>query len=107
MRRLSLGVALICLMVFLGPVLSVPVLIGQAGAAEPAKPPENETPSEMLKDATRTILRALGLMLQAIPQYETPEILDNGDIIIRRKPPQPTPPPEKDSDPDAPDKTKI
>lgn len=105
MLRLSLSVALICLMVFTGPALSVPVLIGQAGAAEPAKPPEKETPSEMLKDATRTILRALGLMLQAIPQYETPEILDNGDIIIRRK--NPKPPPEKDSNPDTPDKTKT
>jgi len=26
-------------------------------------------------------------MLKAIPQYEAPEILDNGDIIIRRKQP--------------------
>ena len=102
MRRLSLGVALICLMVFTGPVLVV-----QAGAGEHAKPPENETPGEMFKDATRTILRALGLMLQSIPQYETPEILDNGDIIIRRKNPKPTPPPEQDPNPDTPDKTKI
>ncbi len=102
MRRLSLGVALICLMAFTGPVLT-----SQAGAGEPARPPERETPSEMLKDATQTILRALGLMLQAIPQYEMPEILDNGDIIIRRKNPKPMPPPEKDSNPDTPDKTKT
>lgn len=102
MRRLSLGVALICLMVFTGPVLT-----SQAGAGEPAQPPEKETPSELFKDATRGILKALGLILQAIPQYETPEILDNGDIIIRRKNPKPMPPPEKDSGPDAPDKTKT
>ncbi len=96
MRRLSLAVALICLMALTGPVL----------AGEHAKPPENETPGEMLKDATRTILRALGLMLQAIPQYEAPEILDNGDIIIRRKNFKSTPP-EKDSGQDTPDKTKT
>ena len=102
MRRLNLSVALICLMVFTGPALSIPAWAGEA-----AKPPEKETPGEMLNDATRIILRALGLMLQAIPQYEAPEILDNGDIIIRRKNPQPTPPPEKDSSPDTPDKTKT
>ena len=97
MRRLSLGVALIGLMVFTGPAV----------AADAAKLLEKETPGEMFKDATRTILRALGLMLQAIPQYETPEILDNGDIIIRRKHPKSEPPPEKDSSPDTPDKTKT
>ena len=97
MRQMSLGVALICPMVFTGPAL----------ADEPAKPPEKETPSELFKEATRGILKALGLMLQSIPQYETPEILDNGDIIIRRKNPKTTPPLGKDSNPDTPDKTKI
>ena len=97
MRRLSLCVALICLIAFTGPAL----------ADEPATPPEKDTPSELIKEATRGILKALGLLLQSIPQYETPEILDNGDIIIRRKNPKPTPPPEKDSNPDTPDKTKI
>ncbi len=102
MRRLSLGFILICLMAFTGPVLVV-----QAGAAEPAKPPEKDTPSELIKEATRGVLKALGLILQSIPQYETPEILDNGDIIIRRKNPKPETPPERDSNPDIPDKTKI
>ncbi len=95
MRRLSLCVVLVSLFAFSGPAL----------AAEQSKPPEKEQPGEMFKDATRTILRALGLMLQAIPQYETPEILDNGDIIIRRK--NPNPPPQKNSNPDGTDKTKT
>ena len=30
---------------------------------------------------------ALDLVLKAIPQYEAPEILKNGDILIRRKNP--------------------
>lgn len=102
MRRLNLSVALIGLMVFTSPALLVP-----AWAGEHAKPSEKETPSELFKEATRGILRALGLILQSIPQYETPEILDNGDIIIRRKHPKPTLPPEKDSNPDTPDKTKT
>jgi hypothetical protein len=47
----------------------------------------------------------MGLFLQSIPQYEAPEILENGDIIIRRK----NPPPEPDQKPEteAPDKTKT
>ena len=32
----------------------------------------------------KMILDALELFIQNIPQYEAPEILDNGDIIIRR-----------------------
>jgi hypothetical protein len=31
------------------------------------------------------MVRALELMIQSIPQYEKPEINENGDIIIRRK----------------------
>jgi hypothetical protein len=38
-------------------------------------------------------------MLKAIPQYETPEILDNGDIIIRRKRVKPDGPAPDDSGP--------
>ena len=34
------------------------------------------------------IFEALDLVLKAIPQYEAPEILENGDIIIRRKNPK-------------------
>ncbi len=80
---------------------------GRALAAETPPPPPSgmETPSELLKDATRGILKAMGLFLQSIPQYEAPEILENGDIIIRRK----NPPPEPDQKPEteAPDKTKT
>ena len=35
---------------------------------------------------------ALISLMHSIPQYETPEVLDNGDIIIRRKHPEPSPP---------------
>ncbi len=77
MRLAFLTGLLICSM-----VLGVPLR-----ADEPRKP-EQESPGEMLEDATRTILKAFEMMLQAIPQYEAPEILENGDIIIRRKWPE-------------------
>lgn len=77
-------------------------LLATAAPAALAQAPEREPPDtsrEMLEDATRKILDAFELMLRAIPQYEAPEILDNGDIIIRRKRPEtdrPAPPPGDD-----------
>jgi hypothetical protein len=58
-------------------------------------------PREHLEEAARQILRMLDQMMLALPQYEAPEMLDNGDIIIRRKRPTPpkTPPGEGDSRP--------
>ena len=35
------------------------------------------------------IIDALDILLKTIPQYETPEIQENGDIIIRRSKPSP------------------
>ncbi len=41
-------------------------------------------PVEHLDEALQNVLDTLGLVLQAVPQYELPEVLPNGDIIIRR-----------------------
>tara|TARA_B100000676_G_C18072807_1_gene845490 strand:+ start:1979 stop:2239 length:261 start_codon:yes stop_codon:yes gene_type:complete len=38
----------------------------------------------MAEDAMARLMLALELMIAAIPQYEMPEVLENGDIIIRR-----------------------
>ncbi len=51
-----------------------------------------ENPERFLEEATRQVFRALELILQSIPQYAPPEILDNGDIIIRRIHPKPQTP---------------
>ena len=40
------------------------------------------------------MLRAIELMIEMIPQYDMPEVLENGDIIIRRK----NPPPESEGE---------
>jgi len=87
-------------LLLIGIVAPAPATVAQA-AEKPADKPAQESPREMLEDATRQALRAFELMLKAIPQYEAPEILDNGDIIIRRKrsepgkPPPPGQPPAK------------
>lgn len=60
---------------------------------------ETETPSEMAREGMDRMLRAIELMIEMIPQYEMPEVLENGDIIIRRANPSTDDP--DDVDPDA------
>ncbi len=84
--------------------LAVALAAGPVASAED----KAETPRKLLDEAGEKFLRAIELMLMAIPQYEAPEILDNGDIIIRRKrpdapkkadpPPAPPPPPRDGTD---------
>ncbi len=52
---------------------------------------------EMAKEAIEQLIRALELMIESIPQYELPEINEDGDIIIRRK----RRPSEKPADPES------
>ncbi len=49
------------------------------------------------------LLDALQLFVKSVPQFSAPEVLPNGDIIIRRVKPQETPAPEKPEaeDPDS------
>ena len=43
----------------------------------------------MAREGMERILRALNMLMDSIPQYELPEVKENGDIIIRRKNPTP------------------
>lgn len=62
---------------------------------------ENADEAERLAgEALSKLLRALDLMMDSVPQYAAPEVLPNGDIIIRRLHPeeQPDAPVETDAD---------
>jgi len=59
---------------------TVPVATAQAQSNAP-------DPDVLLEEGTKKILRAFELFIMTIPQYEMPEVLPNGDIIIRRKNP--------------------
>ncbi len=64
------------------------VLSLAAGAAGPVladAPSDRERAEEMAREAIEQLLRALELMIESIPQYELPEVNEDGDIIIRRK----------------------
>ncbi|HYM31346.1 MAG TPA: hypothetical protein VEU47_08620 [Candidatus Cybelea sp.] len=59
-----------------------------------------DNPAEVARQAAEKIMQALKIMIDNIPQYSAPELLPNGDIIIRRKhdpSPQPLPPSDKDT----------
>jgi hypothetical protein len=68
-----------------------------------------ESPDDPLaraEEGMRQILTALQLLLATIPQYEMPEVLENGDIIIRRVQPE-TPADPDDANNDGVEETAI
>lgn len=62
---------------------------GAAPAADPEA--EREAPGELAREGVETLLRALEALVDMIPQYEMPELTEEGDIIIRRKRPDDVP----------------
>jgi len=70
MKRSLIGTALAVFLVF-----SIPanVMAEEKGA------------DELAVEGLEKLINALSVFIDSIPQYEAPEILENGDIIIRRK----------------------
>lgn len=58
----------------------------------PFPPPEAK---ELLAESAANLMRALQLIIQAIPVYDPPVVTPDGDIVIRRRrnlpPPEPCP----------------
>lgn len=74
-------------------------------AAETAPPAQQGVPlDEALGAAAGQIMNALRVMVLAIPQYQTPELMPNGDIIIRRRLNQP---PANKSAPETPEQQDL
>lgn len=79
-----------------------------ASAASPAlaqadQPSQGQTDAEQrIQQGLSAILEGLALFMQDIPRYEVPEILPNGDIIIRRVNPNDAPGWKEEEDQTAP-----
>jgi hypothetical protein len=58
-----------------------------AGAQSP-QDRQRERAEDTIREGAEKMIRGLEQLLRSIPQYETPQVLENGDIIIRRKPPK-------------------
>ncbi len=68
--------------------LSAAAFTGGNQASEAEAPPRSDPGSEareLARDSIERLMRAMELLLDSIPQYEAPEITENGDIIIRRR----------------------
>ena len=63
---------------------AAPLTPATAQDAAPGKPPQ-DSPSALAREGLERMMRALRLLVENVPQYELPEVLENGDIIIRRK----------------------
>lgn len=55
-------------------------------SAGPSLAQEDKTPETLALEGLDRMMRALELFVDTIPLYEPPEVLPNGDIIIRRIP---------------------
>ncbi len=78
-RLKKLPLALLVTGMISGGAMISPLMMQNAWAQE-----END-PGEMARESLELMMKSLGLVIDAIPQYEMPVINDNGDIIIRRK----------------------
>ena len=86
-------------------ILPAGLALGLALAvAQPAAAGDQDSgnPAETAREGIELLVKALEELIQSIPQYEAPVILDNGDILIRRK----WPPGKGPEDPEA-DETKA
>ena len=83
MRNLT---ATLCLTIAVLLMVSTPVISADLHKVQ-TPPTQQKNPEDMIEDGMRMILHALSLILKSIPQYKAPEVLENGDIIIRRVPP--------------------
>ncbi len=78
MKRCNALISVIFLSAFLA-------VAGAPTTPRAAEDDERGRAEDMARQAIEQLMRALELMIDSIPQYEMPEIEENGDIIIRRK----------------------
>jgi len=63
---------------------SLALAAAPALAEDDADMSDQDRAMALAQEGAQKLVQAIELMIQAIPQYAAPEILDNGDIIIRR-----------------------
>jgi hypothetical protein len=76
--------------VLLAAVLLAAPLLGTMPASPAhaqAERQEQPSPSERLQEGAAAIVDGLRMLMDQLQSYQPPEVLPNGDIIIRRRPP--------------------
>jgi hypothetical protein len=67
-------------------LLAVTAMAQAASSDEPQNGSPPDTSPEAWRAAAEQIINGIRAMILAIPQYQAPVMLENGDILIRRKP---------------------
>ena len=76
----------------------------QSDSGDPPAPKTGEpSATERLQEGAAAIVDGLRLLMDQLQSYQPPEVLPNGDIIIRRRPPQESEPPSQPESPDGKD----
>ena len=71
------------------PLLALSLLIAPVGVAAADSLQDNKAEAERLaNEALTKMMKALDLLISTVPRYAAPEVLPNGDIIIRRLHPE-------------------
>lgn len=76
-----------------GAALPVTAVHAQSGTTEPP------SATDRLQEGAAALVEGLRMLMDQLQSYEAPEVLPNGDIIIRRRPPaeesKPAPKPDE------------
>ncbi len=71
------------------PLFAISLLAAPIAAASADSLEDNTAEAEQLaNEALTKMMRALDLLIMTVPRYAAPEVLPNGDIIIRRLDPE-------------------
>jgi hypothetical protein len=78
------------------PILALAAVLAAAPAVQAQTPPRHDprvepNPQERALENAERILRQMLDLLRAIPSYDPPVVTEDGDILIRRRPPRPLP----------------
>ena len=75
---------------------------GQAQSGSGSAPEDNlPNATERLQEGAAAIVEGLQLLIEQLNSYQAPEVTPNGDIIIRRRPPETAEPPSDEASPEA------
>ena len=66
------------------PLFALSVLTAPLAANADSLQDNTAEAERLANDAVDKIMKALNLMIMSVPRYSAPEVLPNGDIIIRR-----------------------
>jgi hypothetical protein len=71
------------------PLFAISLLAAPLAAASADSVRDNTAEAEQLaNEALAKVMKALDLLIMTVPRYAAPEVLPNGDIIIRRLDPE-------------------